>query len=145
MADFSVKNIISNGGAHAMTALTVIAGLGWIKPEDATALIAAVHQFNDAIVSAVGALGKMWIIIGPLAIAGFARLGVTNPTVQGLLSKLTTLATQGTDKEQTQKQAQIAASVAELPKVDAIVAPDLAKEPITPPNVVASAKELPKA
>lgn len=140
MAD--VKSSLSSIGAHAITAATTLAALGFVNPDDVTALVAAIHQFNDGIAQTVGALGKMWIVIGPLAAWFVARLGITNPTVQNLLATLTKMATTGTNAEQTQKQADIAAATAELPKVTGVVAPELSALPSTPANVVATPAAL---
>lgn len=138
------KSLAAQVGAHGVTALTVLAALGWISPEDANGIIAAVHQLNDGIVQTVGALGKLWIIIGPIAAVLLTRLGVKNETVQNVLANLTKLATSGSVEQQKAVQATIATTTAKLPLVNGIVAPELAADPSTPGNVVATPAALPK-
>lgn len=138
----TVKGALTSVSSHVITAATTLAALGFVNPDDVTALVAAIHQFNDGIAQTVGALGKMWIVVGPLAAWLVARLGITNPTVQNLLATLTKMATTGTAAEQVAKQAEIASATAELPKVTAVVAPELAALPTTPNNVVATPAAL---
>jgi hypothetical protein len=138
----TVKGVLTGVSSHVITAATTIAALGLVNPEDVKTFIEAIHQFNDGLAQTVGALGKMWIVIGPLAAWFVARLGITNPTVQNLLATLTKMATSGTNAEQTQKQADIASATAELPKVTGVVAPELAAVPSTPGNVVSTPAAL---
>ncbi len=138
----TVKGSLTSIGAHAITAATTLAALGFVNPDDVTALVAAIHQFNDGIAQTVGALGKMWIVLGPLAAWLVARLGITSPTMQNLLATLTKMATSGSNAEQLEKQGEMANATARLPKVDAIVAPELAALASTPGNVVSTPAAL---
>lgn len=138
----TTKNLLAQIGSNGMTALTVLGVLGFLSPEQSTALIAAIHQFNDGLVQTFGALGKMWIILGPLVAALFVKLGISTPTVQNILATLTKAATTGTPDEQKAIQAQIATSTANLPLVTGVVAPVLAADPSTPGNVVANPEVL---
>ena len=138
----TVKGALTSVSSHIITAATTIAALGLVNPDDVKTFIEAIHQFNDGIAQTFGALGKMWIVVGPLAAWFVARLGITNPTVQNLLATLTKMATSGSNAEQTEKQAEIAAATASLPKVDGVLAPELAAIPSTPGNVVATPAAL---
>lgn len=140
----NIKGALTSVSSHVVTAATTIAALGLVDQSDAQAFIAAVHEFNDGIVQSVGALGKMWIVIGPLAAWLVARLGISNPTVQNILASLTKAATSGSPEQQKAVQAQIASATAELPLVTGVVAPALAADPSTPGNVVATPLALPK-
>lgn len=138
----TTKNLLAQVGSNGMTALTVLGVLGFLSPEQSTALIAAIHEFNDGLVQTFGALGKMWIILGPLVAGIFVKLGISNPTVQNILATLTKAATSGTPTEQKAVQAQIATTTANLPLVEGVVSKELAKDPSTPGNVVAAPEIL---
>ena len=141
-----VKKLLATVGSNGMTVLTVIGFLGWINPDDSAKLLASIHKFNDAMVQAVGALGQMWLIIAPMLGAIALKLGISSPTLQGILAKLTELATTGTQAQKIEVQKQAASVVAEMPLVTGVVtAPVIANDQSTPNNVVSDPKLLPKA
>ena len=79
-------------GTGAATLFTVLGAIAIIPPEKVPELITALHQFNESILSAYGALTKMWIIIGPIAGIWLAKVGVQSSSVKSIGEKLMSIA-----------------------------------------------------
>ncbi len=81
------------GGTTAATLFTILGGLQFVTPEQVAQLTAAVHDFNQSILSAYGALTKMWVILGPVAIFWLTKAGVQSSSVKSIAGKLLQIAT----------------------------------------------------
>ncbi len=92
--DTRVNSALRLAGGYTISALTAIAVLGFIPQESATALIQAIRDFNDGIQQAVGALGKMWIIAGPLLLGILAKFGIQGNSLPAIIDKLLNVARQ---------------------------------------------------
>jgi hypothetical protein len=67
--------------------------LQFVTPEQVSQLTAAVHDFNQSILSAYGALTKMWVILGPVAVFFLGKAGIQSSSVKAIGDKLLRIAT----------------------------------------------------
>ncbi len=81
------------GTTAGATALTIMAALQLLSPEQIAELKAQADILNQSIVTGYGALTKMWIIAGPVAIGIAVKMGWNSSSMQALGSKLLKMAT----------------------------------------------------
>lgn len=104
-------------GTSLGTLFTIFGAMQFVTPDQVSQLTVAVHDFNQSILSAYGALTKMWIILGPVGVIILARLGVKSSSVQAMGQKLLSIAIGGSKDAQNTL---VAATIA-LPQVQTIV------------------------
>lgn len=75
------------------TALFIMAGLQLLSPEQIAELKAQADILNQSVVTGYGALTKMWIIAGPVAVGIAMKMGWNSASIQALGSKLLKMAT----------------------------------------------------
>ncbi len=75
------------------TALTIMAALQLLSPDQIAQLKAQADILNQSIVTGYGALTKMWIIAGPVAVGIAVKMGWNSSSLQALGSKLLKMAT----------------------------------------------------
>lgn len=96
MADTESQNKLNAAlryaGTSAATMFTIFGVLQFVTPDQVAQLTQAVHEFNQSILSAYGALTKMWVILGPAALLILGRIGVKSSSVQALGAKLLSMA-----------------------------------------------------
>lgn len=124
MADTESQNQLNAalryGGTAVGTLFTIFGALQFISPEQVAQLTAAVHDFNQSILSAYGALTKMWVILGPVAIFWLGKVGVQSSSVKAIADKLLKIASgpAGPASVEAQKAAiQVTAAVANDPTI----------------------------
>lgn len=92
MADTGTQNQLNAGlryaGTSAGTLFGVLGALSLITPDQAHDLAAQVQILNQSILTAYGALLKMWVILGPVAVIVAGYFGVKSASVQALGAKL---------------------------------------------------------
>ena len=92
MADTETGNKLNAGlryaGTSAATIFTMMGALAILSPDQIAQLSIAVHQLNDSILSAYGALTKMWVILGPIAALYLGKVGVQSSGVKAIAEKL---------------------------------------------------------
>lgn len=149
MANTELSNKLSSalryGGTGAGMLFTLMAVFSLLSPEQVADLKAQVEILNGSIVTGYGALLKMWIILGPIAIGIAAKLGWNSSGVQAMAGKLLTIAANKADpKAIDAKVAIVNAAASKDIGSKGVVNAELAANPATPGNVVASASDLPK-
>ena len=96
MADTETGNKLNAGlryaGTSAATIFTMMGALAILSPDQIAQLSIAVHQLNDSILSAYGALTKMWVILGPIAALYLGKVGVQSSGVKAIADKLLRIA-----------------------------------------------------
>lgn len=96
MADTEGQNKLNAGLRYAGSSLgTVFAMMGafaLISPDQAAQLSVAFHQLSDSIITGYGALLKMWVILGPVAVFWLGKVGVQSSSVQAIKNKLLSIA-----------------------------------------------------
>lgn len=96
MADTESQNKLNAAlryaGTSAATMFTIFGVLQFVTPDQVAQLTQAVHEFNQSILSAYGALTKMWVILGPAALVVLGRIGVKSSSVQAIGAKLLRMA-----------------------------------------------------
>lgn len=134
-----LRNKLSTAYRYAGTAggtlLTVLGALSFLDAQQIADVKAQVDILNQSLLTAYGALTKMWIILGPVAIGVAAKLGWNSSGVQALAGKLLDIA-KNDDKA---KEVLVTAAAAPEIGTTAIINPALAASPATPGNVVVSA------
>ena len=75
-------------GSSATMAFTIFAILANMSPENQAAFMAALHQFNDSILSAYGALTKMWVIVGPALLIWMAKMGIDSGKIKAIVDRV---------------------------------------------------------
>lgn len=133
------------GATTAGTGLTLLAVMSVLTPEQVADLKQQITILNDSVITAYGALTKMWIIAGPVAIAMLAKVGWNSSSVQALAAKLSAIAKNDSDPKATDAKVAIvnaAADQAVSGPGAAVVAPALAPIASTSDNVVASAADV---
>lgn len=139
MPNTELQNKLSAARRYAGTAgatlLTVLGALSFLTPEQIAEVKTQVDVLNQSIVTAYGALTKMWIILGPVGVAVAAKLGWNSSGVQALAGKLLDIA------KTDDKAKEVLVTAAASPDIgtQAIINPSLAPSPATPGNVVVSA------
>lgn len=150
MANTELSNKLGSalryGSATAGTAFTMMAVLSLLSPDQVVSLKANVETLKTSIITGYGALVNMWIILGPVAIGIAAKLGWNSSSVQALAGKLLTIATNKTDPKGATEAKVVLVNAAASKAIGSqgVVNPELAANPATPGNVVASASDLPK-
>lgn len=124
-------------GTSLGTLFTIFGGMQFITPDQVVQLLGAVHDFNESILSAYGALTKMWIILGPIGVVILARVGVKSSSVQAMSQKLLSVASGG---NKDAKNTLIAATIA-LPQVQTIVTDEETALASPSPSVVSKKAE----
>lgn len=76
------------GGTAAGTLFTILGILQFVTPEQVAQLTAALHDLNQSIVTAYGALTKMGVILGPVAVFWLTKAGVQSSSIKSLAGKL---------------------------------------------------------
>ncbi len=131
MADTESQNKLNialrYAGTSAGTLFTIFGALQFVTPEQVAQLTAAVHDFNQSILSAYGALTKMWIILGPAAIIVLTKFGIKSGTVPELMAKLLRIATGAASPEAAAAQKAIVQATAAIAQDKSIPASDDAK------------------
>lgn len=96
MANTELQNKLSSlkryAGTSGATLLTVLGALSFLDAQQIAEVKAQVDILNQSIVTAYGALTKMWIILGPVGIAVAAKLGWNSSGVKELAGKLLNIA-----------------------------------------------------
>lgn len=92
------------GGASAATVFTLFGALQFVTPEQVAELTTQVHVFNESILSAYGALTKMWVILGPVALFWLGKVGFQSSSVKAMAAKLLTIAANAADPKATEAQ-----------------------------------------
>lgn len=139
MANTELQNKMSAAKRYAGTAgatlLTVLGALSFLTPEQIAEVKTQVDVLNQSMITAYGALTKMWIILGPVGVAVAAKLGWNSSGVQALAGKLLDIA------KNDDKAKEVLVTAAASPDIgtQAIINPSLAPSPATPSNVVVSA------
>lgn len=139
MANTELQNKLASAyryaGTTGATALTVLGALSFLDAQQIAEIKAQVDIFNQSVVTAYGALTKMWLILGPIAILVAGKIGWNSSSVQSLAAKLLGIA------KNDDKAKEVLVTAAASPDIgtQAIVNPALAASPATPGNVVASA------
>lgn len=105
-------------GTSAGTLFTLLGAIQFLSPEQVAQLATASHDLSDSIITGYGALLKMWVILGPLALGGLGVAGFKSGSIKALGEKLLTLS-HGPSGELA-KQSLIAATIS-LPSVQTIV------------------------
>ena len=133
--------LLRYAGTSGGTLLTIMGVFSLLSPEQIVDVKQQIEIFNNSIVSAYGALTKMWIILGPVAIAFLAKAGWNSSTVQAMTSKLLGIATNTSNLAAAQAARVELVKAAASPAIgtQAIVNSALAADPATPANVVVSA------
>jgi hypothetical protein len=80
-------------GTAAGTLFTLFGAMQFVTPEQVAQLTSAVHDFNNSMISAYGALTKMWIILGPAMVIILAKFGIQSSSVKAIGDKLLRIAT----------------------------------------------------
>lgn len=124
-------------GTSLGTLFTIFGGMQFVTPDQVVQLLGAVHDFNESVLSAYGALTKMWIILGPVGVVILARIGVKSSSVQAMSQKLLSVATGGSKDA---KNTLIAATIA-LPQVQTIVTDEETALASPSPSVVSKKAE----
>lgn len=150
MANTELSNKLSSalryGSASAGMAFTLLAVLSLLSPDQVVTLKANVETLKTSIITGYGALVNMWIILGPVAIGVAAKLGWNSSSVKALAGKLLTIATNKSDPKSATEAKVVLVNAAASKDIGSqgVVNPDLASNPATSGNVVASAAGLPK-
>lgn len=91
----SLKTYLRYGGSSVITVFTVFAFISSIPPEKAQEFVAALHGFNDSILTAYGYLTKMALILGPASLGLLAKFGVDSGTVVNVIKRVLQIAQSG--------------------------------------------------
>lgn len=94
-------------GTSAATLFAIFGAMQFVTPEQVAQLTAAVHEFNQSILSAYGALTKMWVILGPVLIFWLGKAGVQSSSIKSLAGKLLSIAGNSLDPKASEAQAAI--------------------------------------
>jgi len=124
-------------GSNLVTLVTVLGTLSIVPKDQVQILIDNLHTLNDSLVTAYGALTKIWVIVGPIALIWLAKIGVSSSSVQGLVKSLMTQATSNTASAIEAKVAIVNAAANPAIGTKAIVNPELGEMAATADNVVA--------
>lgn len=149
MANTELSNKLNSalryGGATAGTAFAFLALISILSPEQVAELKAQVEILNNSIITGYGALIKMWIILGPIAIGVAAKLGWNSSSVQAMAGKLLTIATNVNDPKGATEAKVVLVNAAASKDIGSqgVVNPEMAANPATAANVVAAAPMLP--
>ena len=137
------------GGSNAATLFTVMGVFSLLTPDQIVSLKAQIDVLQQSILTAYGALTKMGVILGPVAAIWLAKVGWNSSTVKAMAGKLLGIAKSDSDPKATEAQVAIATVASDKVIVgDAggvVAKPEIAMNPATPSNVVATPKDLPKA
>jgi hypothetical protein len=150
MADTEFGNKLNAGLRYGATvggtAFALMGVVSLLSPDQVAELKTQLEIFNQSVFSAYGALTKMWVILGPVAIAFCVKLGISSSTVKGLAGKLLRIAANAADPKATEAKVAIV-NAAASPTIGSqgVVNPELAKLPETSANVVSSAAAVPPA
>lgn len=135
------------GGSNAATLFTVMGVFSLLTPDQIVSLKAQIDVLQQSILTAYGALTKMWVILGPVAAIWLAKVGWNSSTVQAMTAKLLGIA-RSADPKATEAQVAIVTAASDkviVGETGGVVAkPEIAMNPATPANVVATPADLPK-
>lgn len=140
--------VLRYGGSNAATLFTVMGVFSLLSPDQIVSLKAQIDVLQQSILTAYGALTKMWVILGPVAAIWLAKVGWSSSTVQAMGAKLLGIAKNAADPKSTEAQVTIV-TVASDKTISGegggvVAKPELAANPATPANVVSKASDLPK-
>lgn len=139
MASTELQNKLNTAyryaGTTGGTLLTVLGAFAFLSPEQIVEVKAQIDVLNTSLLTAYGALTKMWIILGPIGIAVLAKMGWNSSGIQALGEKLFSIA----KHDDKAKEVLVTAAAAPEMGTTAIVNPTMAASPATPSNVVVSA------
>lgn len=126
------------------TALTIMAVLQLLSPEQVTEIKAQAEILNQSIITGYGALTKMWIIAGPVAVGFAVKMGWNSSSVQALAGKLLGIAKNDQDPKATEAKVALV-NAAASPDIGSqgVVNKELAANPLTAGNVVAAPTMMP--
>lgn len=127
-------------GASASTLFTVFGVLQFVTPDQVAQLTQAVHDFNQSVLSAYGALTKMWIILGPVALFWLGKVGFQSSSVQAMAGKLLKIATSAPSPEADEAKNKLIAATIALPEVQTIVTDAKTAAASESPSVVSKAE-----
>lgn len=114
-------------GTSLGTLFTIFGVIQFVTPDQVAQLTVAVHDFNQSVLSAYGALTKMWIILGPVGVIVLARLGIKSSSVQAIGQKLLSIATGPASPTAAEAQKVIVQATSAIAKDKTIPASDEAK------------------
>jgi hypothetical protein len=149
MADTEFSNKLSAalryGATTAGTGFTLLAVLSLLTPEQVVALKANVETLKTSILTGYGALVNMWAILGPVAIGVAVKMGWSSSSVQAMAGKLLKIAGNQADPDKATEAKVAIVNAAASPAVGSqgVVNKELAANPATSENVVASASDVP--
>jgi hypothetical protein len=136
-------------GTSAFTLFTILGVLSLITPEQLAELKTQIDVLGQSILTGYGALTKMWIILGPVGAGLMLKLGIQSSTVQALAQKLLGIAKNDQDPKATDAKVAIVSVAADPtvvgPRGGVVASAEIAANPATPANVVASPAQLPRA
>src|SRR5258706_13271169 len=114
-------------GTSLGTLFTIFGAMQFVTSDQVAQLTVAIHDFNESVLSAYGALTKMWIILGPAGVVILARLGVKSSSVQAIGQKLLSIATSPASPTAAEAQKVIVQATGVIAKDKTIPASDDAK------------------
>ena len=125
-----VNAALRHVGTSAATAVTVFTALGFLSPEQAQGIVAAMQDVVAGLQQAFGGFSRIAIIIGPVFATLMAAYAAKSGSAASLVGTLLKMA----HTDATAKTALVNATSA-LPEVQKVVAPALAPDPATSPKV----------
>lgn len=132
MADTESQNKLNAGlryvGTSAATLFTMMGALAILSPDQVAQLGAAIHQLNDSILSAYGALTKMWVILGPIAGIYLTKVGIQSSSIKSLAGKLLNIAAGPASPSAVEAQKAIVTATSMIAQDKTIPAADDAKQ-----------------
>lgn len=142
-----LKALLRYAGTSGGTLLTVLGIFSFLSPEQIVDVKQQVVIFNDSILSAYGALTKMWVVLGPVAIGFLAKAGWNSSSIKAMTSKLLGIAINTANVASAQAARIELVKAAASPAIGtvAVINPSLAPNPATPANVVTNAAAVPEA
>jgi hypothetical protein len=144
MADTEFGNKLNSalryGGTVAGTGFTLLAVMSLLSADQVAELKTQIEVLNNSILTAYGAVVKMWVILGPIAVMWLAKMGYDSSTIKAMAGKLLKIAANRVDPSSTDAKIAIV-SAAASPSIGtlAVINPTMAAHPETPTNVVANA------
>lgn len=148
MADTELSNKVNAGSRYAVTvvatAFTIMAGMSIISPDQLIHLKSDLEVLKTSFVTGYGALLDMWAILGPVAIGIAVKMGWNSSSVKSMGGKLLKIAGNKADPAATEAKVVIV-NAAASPTIGSqgVVNKEMAANPATSANVVASAGDVP--
>ena len=87
-SDAVVNSALRHVGTAGGTAVGIFATLGFLSPDNAQAVIVALHQMTDGLQQAFGGFSKIVVIVGPAFAALMAGFAAKSSTLKSLLASV---------------------------------------------------------